>query len=126
MVCTAEGVPRPSIQWYKDDVTLKPNDSLIFIYNDEFENNGLLFTTSSLGLCSVGEDDIGNYSCQAMNSAGRASVDYDIEIISGIHKLGTLGQFSTHLLVFRYWDSTLVMNMLNLVCIVLQSWLLQG
>ena len=91
LVCVAKGVPHPLIQWYKGVVMLK-NDSTTFIHNEEFESNGLLYTTSTLGLCSLEKDDIDNYSCQAMNYAGRTSADYEIDIITGTHKFGKLEQ----------------------------------
>ena len=83
LACTAMGVPPPSIHWYKDDAMLK-NVSVTFIYNEESDNNGLRYTTSILGLCSLGIYNTGNYSCQAMNYAGRTSADHEIKIIPGI------------------------------------------
>ena len=85
MVCTATGRPFPSIQWYKDGVLLT-NDSLSLtsIYNEEFESSDQLFTSSILELCSVGVESMGTYSCQAFNSAGNDSVEFDIQITPGM------------------------------------------
>ena len=82
LACTASGRPYPTIQWYKDGVLLT-NESLTSIYNEEFESNGLLFTSSILELCSVDEDNIGRYSCQASNSAGNDSIEFDIDVQLG-------------------------------------------
>ena len=81
LACTALGVP--SIQWYKDGLLLM-NESLIAIYNEEFENSDLLFTMSILELCSVGGDDEGTYSCQATNSAGNTSVEFEVQVMLGM------------------------------------------
>ena len=82
LVCTASGRPYPMIQWYKDGVLIT-NESLTFIYNEEFESNDLLFTSSILELCSVDEDDVGTYSCRASNSAGNDSIEFDIAVQLG-------------------------------------------
>ena len=83
LACSATGLPRPSIQWYKDGVLLM-NESLTSIYTEEFENNGLLFTTSILELCSVGGDDVGTYSCQATNNIGNDSVEFEVQVMLGL------------------------------------------
>ena len=83
LACTATGRPYPTIQWYKDGVLIT-NDSLTSIYNEEVENNGLLFTTSILEVCSVGSENIGSYSCVAGNSAGNDSFDFDVQVMLGM------------------------------------------
>ena len=82
LACTATGRPYPTVQWYKDGVLLT-NESLTTIYNEEFEENGLLFTTSILEVCSVSADDRGSYRCVASNSVGNDSFDFDIQVMLG-------------------------------------------
>ena len=84
LACTASGVPYPTVQWYKGGVLLT-NESLTSIYNEEFESSGLQFTSSILELCSVNEDDVGTYSCQASNSAGNDSIEFDVQVMLGIN-----------------------------------------
>ena len=84
LACTATGRPYPTIQWYRDGLLLM-NESLTTIYSEEVEQNGLLFTTSILEVCSVGADDIGTYSCVASNSAGNDSFEFDVQVMLGMH-----------------------------------------
>ena len=86
LACTASGMPYPDFQWYKDGELLM-NQTLTSIYNEQFENNGGLFTTSILELCSVEVDDSGTYSCQAVNSAGNDSFEFDVRVMRGIYIL---------------------------------------
>ena len=85
LVCTATGRPYPMIQWYKDGVLItNETSSLTSIYNEEFENNGLLFTSSILEMCSVGADNRGTYSCLALNAAGNDSAEFDVQVMLGM------------------------------------------
>ena len=91
LVCTATGRPYPMIQWYKDGVLItNDTSSLTSIYNEEFDNNGLLFTSSILEVCSVGADSRGTYSCQALNTAGNDSVEFEVQVTLGISMCGQL------------------------------------
>jgi hypothetical protein len=83
LACTATGRPYPTIQWYKDGVLLT-NESLIAIYTEEVEQNGLLFTTSILEVCSVGADDRGTYTCVAENPAGNDTSEFEIQVGLGL------------------------------------------
>ena len=78
--CSASGRPYPTIQWYKDGVMLTNDSQLTSIYNEEFENSGLLFTSSILELCGVGEDDSGTYSCVASNLAGNDTMEFEVQV----------------------------------------------
>ena len=83
LVCTATGRPYATIQWYRDSVEIT-NDSLtISIYNEEFKNNELLFTSSILEVYSVGPDDSDTYSCVASNFAGNDSVEFKLQVQTG-------------------------------------------
>ena len=82
LVCTATGRPFAMIQWYKDGMEIT-NDSLITIYNEQFEGNGLMFTTSILEVCSVGSENSGTYSCVASNLAGNDSVEFEVQVQRG-------------------------------------------
>ena len=85
LVCTATGRPYATIQWYKDGTEIT-NGSLTSIYNEQFDGNGLLFTSSILEVCSVGPDDRGTYSCVASNFAGNDSVDFEVQVQAGKFK----------------------------------------
>ena len=82
LACTATAKPFATIQWYKDGIELT-NGSLTSIYNEQFEGNGLLFTTSILEVCSVGSEDSGTYSCVASNFVGNDSVEFDVLVQQG-------------------------------------------
>ena len=85
LVCTATGRPVPMIQWYKDGVLItNDTSSLTSIYNEEFESNSLLFVSSILEVCSVGAENRGTYSCQALNAAGNDSVEFEVQITLGM------------------------------------------
>ena len=58
---------------------LVKNGSLSF----ESSVNGVLYTTSTLSLCSVDEFDIGTYTCLATNSVGNDSVEIEIQVNTG-------------------------------------------
>ena len=84
LVCTATGRPYATIQWYRDGQEIT-NGSLTSIYNEQFENNGLLFTSSILEVCSVGPDDRGTYSCVASNFAGNDSAEFEVQVQAGTY-----------------------------------------
>ena len=85
-VCTATGRPYPMIQWYKDGVLItNDTSSLTSIYNEEFEQGGLLFTSSILEVCSVDAGNTGTYSCLTVNAAGNDSVEFDVLVQNGKH-----------------------------------------
>ena len=86
LACTATGRPYPTIQWYKNGALLT-DESLTTIYNEEVEQNGLLFTTSILEVCNVSTDDRGTYSCVAKNPAGNDTSEFDIQVMLGWWKL---------------------------------------
>ena len=80
MVCViTTGYPYTSVMWYKDGNEIT-NNSLTSIYNEQFEGNGLLFTSSILEICSVGPENSGSYSCVARNRAGNDSREFELEI----------------------------------------------
>ena len=83
MVCViTTGYPYTSIMWYKDGNEIT-NNSLTSIYNEQFEGNGLLFTSSILEVCSVGPENSGSYSCVASNHAGNDSREFELKIQRG-------------------------------------------
>ena len=68
--CSAVGAPPPKIQWFKNKKKLKENDRIRINYD------------GSLVIVNPTTQDIGNYSCVAVSSAGSASGQIDVKIPS--------------------------------------------
>lgn len=71
MQCKFTGMPRPTIQWLKDNVPIEP-DSRIGL----FENNTLL------DIKFIKEDDEGKYRCEGFNKHGSISRETVLKITS--------------------------------------------
>ncbi|XP_060552023.1 hemicentin-1-like isoform X2 [Ruditapes philippinarum] len=71
IICPVNGIPVPSIIWYKDGVPL-----LDWPYDDLSLTNGDL----SLEVLNAQTDDAGVYTCQATNPAGQVKFDITLHV----------------------------------------------
>ena len=79
-VCVAYGIPDPSISWNRGDTTLS-NGSQIFIYKVLLVQDGVKYVQSIIELCSVEEEDGGQYSCFAENTIGNDTATFVLTVI---------------------------------------------
>ncbi|XP_067203643.1 vascular endothelial growth factor receptor 1-like isoform X3 [Linepithema humile] len=54
--CFVDGMPKPTVTWYKDNILLEENDQYYFMYNHQ-----------ELNIKYLKQNDSGKYSCQATN-----------------------------------------------------------
>jgi len=76
--CTATGTPLPNVTWAVNGTTLI-NDSQITIYSENIMEGGIRFIISTLEICDVEYSD-SLYSCDAQNTAGNDSVNFQLSI----------------------------------------------
>ncbi|XP_022121552.2 peroxidasin [Pieris rapae] len=67
--CTARGVPKPVITWFRNTMLLPPKDNIVL--SDENQN---------LTITEVTEDDDGLYHCRAENSEGLTEISAILKI----------------------------------------------
>ena len=79
-VCVAYGIPDPSISWNRGDTTLS-NGSQIFIYEVLLVQDGVKYVQSIIELCSIEEENGGQYSCFAENTVGNDTATFVLTVI---------------------------------------------
>ena len=79
-VCVAYGIPDPSISWNRGDTTLN-NGSQIFIYEVLLVQDGVKYVQSIIELCSIEEENGGQYSCFAENTVGNDTATFVLTVI---------------------------------------------
>eukprot|EP00071_Canis_lupus_P006937 XP_005622503.1 hemicentin-1 isoform X3 [Canis lupus familiaris] len=70
LFCEVEGTPSPIIMWYKDDVQVSESSTIQIV------NNGKI-----LKLFKVTPEDVGRYSCKAVNIAGTSQKYFNIDVL---------------------------------------------
>ena len=78
--CVGLGVPPLSISWTRANGTELRNGSQVNIYNSNFDEGGMVFFQSVLEICSVREEDEGQYTCTVANSIGSRNSSFEIEV----------------------------------------------
>ena len=81
LTSTAMRTPRPQIDWYKGDKYIA-NSSRIQINKTEICDSTLV---SALVIPSVTVGDSGTYECRVENSAGNASLPYQVLVSECVH-----------------------------------------
>ena len=84
-MCTATGVPSPTISWFRIEDGNQTNltlDSRVAVSPMSTQNpTTLIFeVVQSLTLSDTMGSDTGNYSCQAVNAAGQITVPFQLAI----------------------------------------------
>ena len=72
--CRASGNPSPIIQWFRDDQLLNGSQSSISISQG---NNGI----SQLNVIGFANENVGLYSCVAVNKLGRDSKSFQVNAV---------------------------------------------
>jgi hemicentin len=70
--CPVSGVPPPAVKWFKDDVIIKPMESV---------NMKILFNGRRLELTDAEVYDAGRYKCRADNVAGSVERNYQLHVL---------------------------------------------
>lgn len=70
LLCNADGIPPPTVSWFKDGGTLFPDHNIVFLN---------LNTTLEIGSTQV--DDTGRYTCVANNTAGQAGRHFNLKVL---------------------------------------------
>ena len=76
LMCTATGVPAPTISWFRNGVPLNDDDVTLVITSFEAQNMTTLSVTSTLNVTSVmRESAFATITCTASNGVGANSSD---------------------------------------------------
>lgn len=70
--CPVSGVPPPAIKWFKDDVIIKPMESI---------NVKTLYNGRRLEITEAEVYDAGRYKCRADSVAGSAERNYELHVL---------------------------------------------
>jgi hypothetical protein len=70
--CQVDGYPFPELMWYHNGVEIQLTSRTVF---------KVFKSTATLEICDVTPDDVGNYTCQASNSAGIATSTANLVVI---------------------------------------------
>jgi len=81
LACVAYGDPVPTISWNKGSSELT-NSSVVTIYQHVLNISGVIVMRSILEICSVDEDDAGQYSCFAENSVSNDTANFELSVTS--------------------------------------------
>ena len=76
--CTATGTPLPNVTWTVNGTSLT-NNSQNTIYSEIVMEGGIRFIKSVLEICDVQYNGT-QYSCDAQNTAGNDSVNFQLSI----------------------------------------------
>ena len=82
MTCVAYGTPEPTISFFKDGVSVDDTSEFVFIYTTFVSEGDLNFTQSILEVCSIGLDNVGEYSCTAANNVSSDSRTWSLSLTS--------------------------------------------
>ena len=106
LMCTATGVPAPTIYWFMNGTLLADNGVMIIITNSTNDTMPLLSVTSTLNATSVmRESAFAIITCTASNGVGANSSDSTqlivlcklcVLLVVCEHKLGLKGQWLSH------------------------------
>ena len=77
--CPAQGVPTPTISWFKDGLPLEEKPGSVEVRADGTE---LVLTNAKI-------EDAGRYECVAVNPAGENSKVYDLDVQSELNLYNT-------------------------------------
>ena len=82
-LCSAYGGDEPpNITWkFGDELLTNDSLDLVKIFETQSIENGLVFMESILELCAVDLNDTGVYSCTAINSRGRDSYNFTLDVV---------------------------------------------
>ena len=91
VACVAHGDPVPTITWSRGSSELA-NSSVITIYQEVLNISAVAFVKSILEICSVDEDDAGQYSCSAETSASNDTANFELSVtsVAGKYNICTL------------------------------------
>ena len=81
LACVAYGDPVPTISWNKGSSELT-NSSVVTIYQHVLNISGVIVMRSILEICSVDEDDAGQYSCFSENSVSNDTANFELSVTS--------------------------------------------
>lgn len=65
ITCVANGLPAPTISFYRGNIELKSTN---FLLTSEEQEDGTYHVSGMLSLTNVSEEDVGNVTCLAMNT----------------------------------------------------------
>ncbi len=80
--CAADAVPSPTISWFRNGVEIQ-NESFASVTIIERDLGGQLL--SILEVCLFESSLSGNFSCQALNIYGNQTVEFQLQVASGIY-----------------------------------------
>lgn len=98
--CVGYGTPDPDITWTRGGNQLTNDTSRITIYEELVTESGATFVQSILEICSAGEIDAGQYSCNVANMFGNSSSNFRLTVNAG-GKFTTCIELTVGLLQFR-------------------------
>jgi len=83
--CPVRGSPFPNITWLKDDQVLSQNEAMLG--ENEAGRLRVRLTGRQLELSLARQSDAAKYSCVAVNTAGKAALHFNLQVLGTIRRV---------------------------------------
>ena len=87
LTCVAYGDLPLTTSWSREGSVLMNDSQRIIIYEEEFEEGGIVFVQSILQVCSAESDDAGVYNCTAENAVDSVTASFELTVTPSASEL---------------------------------------